>query len=76
MGITGLLAVNVLQLSCTDFDPFMDHTMFIIDWKGPLRLDPNSGVSCTQDFTVYTHFIIISYIIVSKNFTLGGTMTH
>ncbi|XP_025104295.1 endoplasmic reticulum lectin 1-like [Pomacea canaliculata] len=52
--ITGLLAVNVLQLSCTDFDPFMDHTMFIIDWKGPLRLDPNSGSGDTENLVVMT----------------------
>lgn len=34
---------------CGNFDPFMDQTMFMIDWKGPLPLESSAGVAAVPD---------------------------
>lgn len=40
-------------VSSGDFDPFMDQTMFMIDWKGPLQVDQTPAVKRNKNITAY-----------------------
>lgn len=53
-GLTGLFSILQLPLIlCGNFDPFMDQTMFLIDWKGPLPLEsPADGLASPAEHVV------------------------